>query len=123
MRGATQLYRLVRGDLVSLEVREPLRWLHVRRQRHLVSEPRACVRADSLRESLVRRQPAGLAGVAQVAGQGRSMKCTVLRFDKFYYFICRKLDAPCSLAGYVCVRTLDCTSASKYAAVGLHRYR
>ena len=46
VRGATQLYRLVRGDLVSLEVREPLRWLHVRRQRHLVSEPRACVRAD-----------------------------------------------------------------------------
>lgn len=90
MRGATQLYRLVRGDLVSLEVREPLRWLHVRRQRHLVSEPRACVRADSLRESLVRRQPAGLAGVAQVAGEGRSMRCTVmccavLRYERLFY--------------------------------------
>ena len=45
VRGATELYRLVSGDLMSLEVREPLRWLHVRRQRHLVSEPRADVRA------------------------------------------------------------------------------
>ena len=46
VRGAIQLYRLVRGDLLSLDLREPLRWLHVRRRRHLVSEPRACVRAS-----------------------------------------------------------------------------
>ena len=64
----------------------------------LKSLVRACVRTISclsLREILVRRQPAG---VARGADEGRSVKCTVLRYDKFLYaasWICVR----CSLAG------------------------
>lgn len=65
----------------SLELREPLRWLHVRRQRHLVSEPRAYVRADSLREILVRRQPAGLRRSSASCRRGKEhgVHCAALR--------------------------------------------
>ena len=82
---------------MSLEAREPLRWLHVRRQRHLVSEPRACVRADeklpyfcdaiSLLNSI--RQPS-IPGEALDWGR----------------------------ASYVCVCGNDWKSASKYVGVG-----
>lgn len=52
--------------------------------------------------------------------KGRSMECTVLRYNKI---IMPQDDVRCSLAGYVCLCVDDWKAASKYAAVGLHRYK
>ena len=65
---------------MSLDLREPLRWLHVRRRRHLVSEPRACVRTRCGADKLACAR--FLSDDSQEESSAGREKCAVFRYDK-----------------------------------------